>query len=157
MEETTIEACIRKELPSDDQAIALELVRYLHECGLALIKDCGYWVDKHYYLVKFHQACVCFISVNDPDEKENCWTVWSDNMDALGDVPLEPALREIAWRHVDFCGACGSCGGGRRKTIFGKTFENVCVCTFRFDNPEAEGLPFLKKLVGFRKRALLHS
>lgn len=121
------------------------------------MKDCGYWIDKHYYLAKFYESCVCFISIKDPDEKENRWTVWSDDMDTPDDVPIEPALREAAWKHVDFCGACGSCGGGRRKTIFGKTFENVCVCTFRFDNPEAGDLPFLKKLVDIRKRALLHS
>ena len=75
-------------------------------------------------------------------------------MDMLGDAPIEPALQEIAWRHVDSCGACG---GGRRKTISGKTFENVCGCTFRFDNPEVVDFPFLKKLVDIRKRELLHS
>ena len=70
MEEMTIEACIREELPPDDQAIALDFVRYLRESGLELMKDCGYWIDKHYYLAKFHESCVCFISIKDPDEKE---------------------------------------------------------------------------------------
>ena len=39
------------------------------------------------------------------------------------------------------------CGDGRRKTVFGKVFENVCGCTFRVDNPDHDDMAFLKVMV----------
>ncbi|MBQ4623791.1 MAG: hypothetical protein IJB51_04545 [Clostridia bacterium] len=63
---------------------------------------------------------------------------------------VSESVREVAWDHVDHCGNCGSCGGGREKVIFGKTFDDVCGCTFRFDNPTREMLPVMKKLVDIR-------
>lgn len=127
MDERNIEEIIYEELPSDDQEIALDFVGHLHKMKLDFVRDRGYW-------------------------KDNRWTVWSDDMDSsfLEKYPLEKSLRETAWEHVDLCGACGSCGGGRHKIIFGKTFEKVCGCTFRFDNPDAEDLLFMKKMVDIR-------
>lgn len=82
--------------------------------------------------------------------------VWSDDMDAaiLEESSIEKALQETAWKHVDFCGACGSCGGGRNRTIFGREFDNVCVCTFRFDNPDTEAPQFMKEMVKIRMREI---
>ncbi len=59
-------------------------------------------------------------------------------------------IKETAWKHVDHCGRCGSCVGGRRKVIFGKEFSDVCGCTFRVDNPDSDGLLFLEKMVEIR-------
>lgn len=152
MDERNIEEIIYEELSSGDQEIALDFVRHLHKMKLDFVRDRGYWKNKIYYLIKLDDQCVCFIAIKDPDEKDNRWTVWSDDMDSsfLEKYPLEKSLRETAWEHVDLCGACGSCGGGRHKTIFGKTFEKVCGCTFRFDNPDAEDLLFMKKMVDIR-------
>lgn len=61
-------------------------------------------------------------------------------------------LKENAWRNVDHCGNCGSCGGGRYKNIFGKVFNDVCGCTFRIDNPNSEDLFFLKEMVNVRMK-----
>lgn len=76
--------------------------------------------------------------------------------DWLGDYPIENNLKEIAWKHVDSCGNCGSCGGGRKKIIFGKEFASVCGCTFRIDNPNKEDLLFIKKMVEIRKKEILN-
>ena len=73
----------------------------------------------------------------------------------LQDYPIENELREIAWKHVDTCGNCGSCGGGRKKNIFGKEFDRVCVYTFRIDNPDERDLLFMKKMVEIRKEEIL--
>ena len=116
-----IEDVLCAELPFADQTIALDFVRYLHEAETNCIRDNGYWKDKRYYRVKFHQGYVCFLSISDPDEKENRWTVWSAPMDAdcLSEFPIDEELKEIAWKHVDPCASCGSCGGGKRKAVFG--------------------------------------
>ena len=157
MTERKIADYIISELSSDDQKIALDFVECLRDSEMEFVKDEGYWKDKIYYLIKYNAECVCFIAIKDPDEPENRWTVWSDDMDSnfLSNYPIENDLREIAWKHVDSCGHCGSCSGGRKKIIFGKEFDEVCGCTFRFDNPDAEDLVFMKKVVEIRKPEIL--
>ena len=139
-----IEDILCAELPFADQTIALDFVRYLHKAGMNCIRDNGYWKDKQYYRVRFHQGYVCFLSIRDPDET-----------DCLKEFPMDEQLKEIAWKHVDFCVSCGSCGGGKSAAIFGRRFKNVCQCTFRFDNPDADDLRFMKMMVDMRKKELL--
>lgn len=156
MTEKSIEEIINNELPPDDKIDALDFVAFLRGNGFEFIRDKGYWKDKIYFLVLFNNDCVCFISIKDPDETKNRWTVWSDDMSSayLNDITVENRLKESAWEHVDICGNCGSCDGGRPKIIFGRTFNNVCGCTFRFDNPSRHDLIVLKKIVELRKKRI---
>ena len=158
MDDRTIEELICAELLPDDQSIALDFVGYLHKINAEFVRDVGYWKNKIYYLVKYRGECVCFIAIRDPDEPENRWTCWSDDMDSdfLGSYPLENDLKKIAWKHIGHCGSCGSCGGGRKKTVFGKVFDRVCGCTFRFDNPDVQTLLFMKKMADIRILEILH-
>lgn len=144
-----IETYIEDNLCGKDSEIALKFVSFLKENNCEIIKDNDYWKDKIYYIIKSHGKCVCFIAIKDPDEKNNRWTVWSDDIDSamLDSSVVDNELKEIAWNHIDHCGSCGSCGGGRHKIIFGKDFNNVCGCTFRFDNPNSYDLKFLCKMV----------
>jgi len=45
--------------------------------------------------------------------------------------------------------------GGSRKTVFGKEFEYVCRTTMRFDNPDAETVECMKRLIELRKNNIL--
>lgn len=153
MQELTIEEYIAKELSSEEQKTALEFVRFLRDNHLAFYKDnCDYWKDKIYYWVKSGDECICFIAINNPEEENNHWTVWSADMGSewLDEDFVEGDMKETTWRYVDHCGHCGSCRGGRSKVIFGKEFNDVCGCTFRIDNPGQEELSFLKKMVELR-------
>lgn len=151
MTEHTVKDYIHRELSQNDRDIALEFVNYLEDRRLTFYKDnSGCWKDKIYYWVKHGDKCVCFIAINDPDEKENRWTVWSDDMELPEDYPVDSEIKERAWRHIDRCGNCGSCGGGRRKLVFGRDFDRVCGCTFRVDNPDSGDLAFLKIMVEIR-------
>lgn len=152
-----IEDDIMDRLSLNDQEIALDFIAFLRSHELEFVRDNGYWKDKIYYIVKLGTRGVCFIAVKDPDEPDNRWTVWSDDMSSqwLAGYPLEQEIRECAWRHVDICGNCGSCGGGKPKTIFGRKFECVCGCTFRIDNPSEEELSFMKKMVEIRIKEIL--
>ena len=143
MSELNIKDYINRELSLSDREIALKFVRFLEDKNLTFYKDnCDCWKDKIYYWVKLEDKCVCFIAVNDPDEADNRWTVWSDDMgsERLEKSPYAAEINETAWKHVDHCGNCGSCGGGRHKVIFGKEFNDVCCCTFRIDNPDSDDL-----------------
>ena len=157
MDELTIEYHIQRELLPEEQEVALEFVRFLKENQLGFYKDNGaYWKDKLYYWVQQGNACVCYIAIKNPDEGNNHWTVWSEDMGSewLETDSVDDEGKETAWRYVDHCGQCGSCGGGRRKVIFGKKFDDVCGCTFRIDNPKYEDLPFLKKMVEIRRKEI---
>ena len=103
--------------------------------------------------MKYHEKCVCFIAIKDPDEIENHWTIWSDDMGSewLANSLIANNIKEKAWEYVGHCGHCGSCNGGRQKTIFGREFFDVCGCTFIIDNPTKEDLAFLKEMVEIRK------
>lgn len=143
---------IREELPEADQQVAEGVVLFLHQRRATFTRDLGYWKNKIYYWIEYQGECICFIAIRDPEEPENRWTVWSEDMGSqwLAADTVSESVREVAWDHVDHCGNCGSCGGGREKVIFGKTFDDVCGCTFRFDNPTREMLPVMKKLVDIR-------
>lgn len=145
-----IENYIEENLTGEARQTAMDFVSFLRSNELEFIKDNGYWKDKIYYMLKYKAAYVCFIAINDPDEPENLWTIWSDDSNAYEDSDVDDCIKSAAWNYVDHCGNCGSCSGGKRKIIFGKSFERVCGCTFRVDNAKASDLPFLEKMIDLR-------
>lgn len=147
---------INENLSLDDKIIATEFVSFLHDNGFEFYRDTDYWKDKVYYWVKYKDECVCFISIKDYDESENRWTVWTDDIasDYLSADLLDEKTKRLAWSKVDVCGHCGSCSGGKNKVIFGKVFDSVCGCTFRFDNPSFVDLEFMKMIVEVAKKQI---
>lgn len=153
-----IENYIDKNLSGEMKQTALDFVSYLKKNGLTFYRDtCDCWKEKIYYWVKFGEECVCFIAIKDPDEPENFWTVWSDECAAYESKTVGDDVKVVGWSHVDFCGNCGSCGGGREKVIFGRRFPGVCGCTFRIDNAVETDLPFLKEMADLRIKELMNN
>lgn len=152
----SIEEYINENLSSEAKQTALSFVDYLRANNLTFYKDnCDCWKNKIYYWVKFGEECVCFIAIKDPDEPQNLWTIWSDESDLYENYTVTDDIRNTAWKYVDHCGDCGSCGGGKQKIIFGKTFDKVCGCTFRIDNPKSYDLSFLKIMIDLRIKEIL--
>ena len=129
---------------------ALDFAKFLFSNNIEFIKDKGYWKDKIYYLCKFNDEYVCFIAIKDLDEPENYWTIWSEDSNAYAEEIADENIKNTAWKYVDHCGNCGSCGGGKTKNIFGRVFDDVCGCTFRIDNAIQSDLPFLKEMIELR-------
>ena len=151
-----IEREISENLTGEMRETALKFTAFLKSHGLVFHRDrAGDWAEKIYYWVRSDKNCVCFIAVKDPDEPENAWTVWSDDSAAY-EAPLGDAeTSEIGLKYVKRCEKCGACGGGRVKTVFGKRISGVCMCTFRVDNADLNGLPFLKTMVELRLNEIL--
>lgn len=141
---------IEENLCGETKQTALEFAEFLFSNNIEFIKDKGYWKDKIYYLCKFYDEYVCFIAIKDPDEPENDWTIWSEDSNAYEDATAGDSVKNSAWKYVDHCGNCGSCGGGKTKNIFGKMFDDVCGCTFRIDNAKLADMPFLKRMIELR-------
>lgn len=153
----SIEKYINENLSSEVKQTALSFVDYLKANNLTFYKDnSDCWKDKIYYWVNCGDECVCFIAINDPDEPQNLWTVWSDESKLYEYYAVNEEIKETAWRYVDHCGNCGSCGGGKQKIIFGKTFDSVCGCTFKIDNPKSDDLSFLKIMIDLRIEEILN-
>lgn len=153
----SIEKYINENLSSEVKQTALSFVDYLKANNLTFYKDnSDCWKDKIYYWVNCGDECVCFIAINDPDEQQNLWTVWSDESKLYEYYAVNEEIKETAWRYVDHCGNCGSCGGGKQKIIFGKTFDSVCGCTFKIDNPKSDDLSFLKIMIDLRIEEILN-
>lgn len=141
---------IEENLCDETKQTALKFAEFLYSRSIEFIKDNGYWKNKIYYLCKFNDEYVCFIAIKDPDEPENDWTIWSEDSNAYAEEIADENIKNTAWKYVDHCGNCGSCGGGKAKNIFGKTFYDVCGCTFRIDNATERDLQFLKKMIELR-------
>jgi hypothetical protein len=148
---------INNVLKGDAQKNALDFVAYLMASEMLFERGKGYWEDKIYWMIKYKDEYVCFILINGSEDKTETegWTIWSDDSDSnwFSNFPLDEQLKEIAWKNVDVCTNCGGCGnpGGTHKTIFGKEFDNICITTMKFINPDAEALKCVKKMVEIRK------
>ncbi len=156
MSKKNIRDYIRNELSEEEQAIAISFTDYLEENKMEFIKDNGYWKDKIYYLINWQGKGVCYIAIKDPEEPNNHWTVWSDDMGSkwLEANDVDNNIKSVAWNYIGHCGNCGSCDGGKPKTVFGKVFDKVCGCTFRIDNPNEDDLEFMKKMVDIRMKEI---
>lgn len=156
-DKNAIENHIYEALTGDAQRLALEFAVHLQAQDVTIERGTGYWADKRYWMAKYNGKYICFIllnghgSVRHQDEPEG-WIIWLDDVDSrqsqwYANASLDDEMKEVAWRHVDFCANCGSCGGGTCKAIFGKEFNNVCRTTFRFDNPAVTDIECAKELV----------
>ena len=157
MSDKNIEDFINDFHTGDTQIKLLDFVAFLR-ANEVLFERCqfGYWEDKFYWNTKLRDRYVCNILINNDDE--NSWIIWFDGGDSdwFENYPLDEHLKKIAWRNADFCGGCGFCSGGKRKSIFGKDFDNVCRTPVCFKNPDNEELVCMKKMIEIRKKYILN-
>jgi len=138
-----IEDVINDTLSGEGQKNALGFAAYLRTNERPLEESENYWEIKH------KGDPLCFLWVDGSDKKPGPWTIWSSG--EYADFPVDEHIKEIAWANVNPCGSCGGdCSSGKRKTIFGKEFDNLCNSAMAFTNPDAVALECAKKLVQVR-------
>ena len=143
MAEQKFEDVINEALNGDLQKNALDFVKYLRDNEMTVAGA----------KVSYKGNAMCYMHLDGEDEEPGPWTIWSEG-DYSGestDFPIDERMKEIAWEHVNICGSCGSCKPGKRKTIFGKEFDNVCNADIAFYKPNAEELECVIKLLDMRK------
>ena len=160
-ENITIENAILQELDGDNQTVTLDFMSFLHSHKMEFIRGDGYWAGQYYWCVRYMNEDMCYILVNGIDEEKESgpFTIWSETSDTSNlawyeAYPLDEQTKQIAWSNVDICGKCSPnapCYGGLHKKIFGKDFDHVCRCTFRFNKPDKRTFEYIKKLIEIRK------
>ena len=156
MSECKIENYIGDALIGDTRKAAENFFEYLLELDLRFERGQGYWADKLYWMIKHNDEYICFILINDGDDKTepDRWIIWmgDSGLNIFANFMPDERTKEIALKHIDICGKCGGCGtpGGSHKKFFGIEFDNVCVTPMRFDNPNNETVECVKKMVEYR-------
>ena len=152
---TDITKTINDTLNGDALQNAQDFAAFLADSDMQFVRGGGYWADKLYWCVNYKDESVCYILLED-----SSWTVWSDDSDynSFEDFPLGEDMKEIAWKHLGICDNAERCFDGcarKRKVFFGKEFDNVCGTSMKFENPNAEMVECLKKLMEIRKNSIL--
>ena len=151
MSEQGIENFIGDVLAGDMQKNALEFAAYLAASDMLFERGGGYWADKLYWRIKYKDKSVCYVLIKDAS-----WIIWSDDsgVNSFEDFSPDEHMKEIAWKHLDICEKADRCFDGcarGRKTIFGKEFDNVCGTAMKFENPNADTVECMKKIMEIRK------
>jgi len=160
MSKEKIEANINEVLKDSTQENALDFIAYLGTDDMEYVHSDFCWD------VKYKGESVCFIMIGGFEDKHlSHWVIWSDQVpgtwtswadgdknDEYVDFPVDEHIKEIAWANVNKCGQCGGkCSPGRRKTVLGKAFDNLCQSAMVFTNPDTEALDCAKKMIDARK------
>lgn len=153
------EVLIRETFPAGEQEAPLRFLASLRRSGMELERAGEYWAGQFYWAVQYAGRPVCFFLVNGAGDEADMapLTVWTDDGGSpwYEDAELSQQEKELCWAHVDACARCGSCAGGRGKTLFGRKFENVCRTPMRFVRPNGAELALLEKLAEYRKADIL--
>lgn len=145
---TAFEDKIKSMLHGAAQAHALQFARYAEANNMVY----GEHGD-----IRYRDTCICYTHVDGLQQMPGPWTIWTEgDYDALcDDIPMDQEMLAVAWEHVNHCGNCGSgCNPGKRRTILGRTFDDVCSAVMAFTDPDAKALACVTKLLDMRKREI---
>jgi hypothetical protein len=141
------EDVINGNLKNNAQINALDFIAHLRKDeGFSFSKDEN---DDGRWWINYKGNFVCEIQIEISGVTPAGWEMWFYG-DCIGrhDSPVEERIKEIAWENMTLCGNCGAeCAPGKRKTVFGKEFDNVCQSTLAFPNPESDMLDCMKIII----------
>ena len=162
MAENLIEDVIKEKLTGETQQNALGFVAHVRagdESGDFSICYDTQW-GENIWLAKKKDEIVCYINVF-PSHSPDLWmqVLIHGNLGEYAAMTVNEHIKEIAWANMTSCGNCGAnCGPEkRRRTVFGKVFDNVCSDTLWFNNPDAATFDCIKTITDIRKNDILHS
>jgi hypothetical protein len=148
-----IEDAIHELLSGETKKHALDFVTYLREIEMPPddLPEGNVWT------VSYKGAeGVCHILINGAAQYPGPWTIWPDSeYDGAPEyIMVDENLKKTAWEYIKTCSNCGGCGPGKRKTILGKEFDNVCNAAMEFTDPDAEALDCIKNLMILRRNVI---
>jgi hypothetical protein len=145
----TIEGVINDVLTGHAKENALSLIAHLRASGepgkftfsLHDENDDSGWVISN----------VGFMFIDGSEGFPGPWTLWMGEVTSTGedsDISADAHIKEIAWSHIAPCNSCGGdCAPGVNAEIFGKSFENTCQAQLMFNDPDADTVDCMKKII----------
>lgn len=156
-----LEDVIRYKLTGETRQNALDFVAHLSagdESGDFSIRYDTQW-GENIWLAKNKGEIVCYIIVF-PAHSPEFWmqVLIHGNLGEHAAMAVDEHIKEVAWTNMTSCGNCGAkCGPEkRRRTVFGKEFDNVCSDTLWFNNPDAATFDCIKIITDIRKNDILN-
>ena len=146
---------IKENLTGASQKNALNFVQHLISIGMAATGS----INDSRFIYKSKKVCDTYFgsSNNNPGYPEP-WNVWmtNDYDKEIESFPIDNRIKEVAWANVHNCDNCGAdwCISDKRKKIFNRDFDNLCVSVMAFTDPNAEAVECAKKLMEMRKHAI---
>jgi len=131
---------------------ALDFIAYMKASGMTPHTE-------HQGAFEYRGEWVCIVCII-PLDGEPSWVIFDNPLTSkLDDFPVDSPLKEFAWANVNICTSCGGSSGcgsqpGRRKTIFGKVFDNVCTSDVAFWNPDGVALDKIKRMISIWKESV---
>ena len=149
------EDSIRKIPAGETRQNILGFLQYLNSLGMVFAGN----TDDGRVIYKGKKVCDFHIS-GDYSGYPGPWTVWmtGDFGTETECLPDDTRLMEIAWANVHPCDNCGGssvwCGTDKRRKVFGRDFENLCVSPIAFTGSDSEAVGCMKKMAKMRKQAI---
>ena len=108
--------------------------------------------------ITYNDNILCYMHIDGNNDIPGPWTIWSDG-DYSEDTPnltLNAEEKDIVWANINICGNCGAkCAPGKTKSVFGKSFNNVCSAPLQFCDPQGKTLECLKKILRAKKESFI--
>jgi len=148
-----IEDVIGEVLTDNIRKNATDFINYLGADETAFEEGGFCWSPEYKGEPLFH------IKIGGYNNEPDIWIIWSaDDYNGENVSSTDEHIKEFAWANICYCGNCGGCGNpGRSAMVFGKEFDKVCHSALIFENPNAEAIESLKKLVDIRKSNILNN
>ncbi|MCL2286213.1 MAG: hypothetical protein FWC32_07595, partial [Firmicutes bacterium] len=148
-----IEDIIVEFLEGDRQQNALEFVAYLRTNKLnpCYASYNAWWVNyKGKRLISLRVGCKESVRYG---LSTGSWHIghWLQGFNFPDNIDDE--LKQFIWENTLPCIHCQNCAPGHSGSILGKHFESICY--LRIENPDANGLEHVKKLLECKKKVIL--
>jgi len=151
---TKIEGETQNSLNGEILENAMNFIAYLKKSGRTCMLPNGghpefYFTDELSCLIVYSKF------VNDPSEWWNiCCCQSINDVYEHDDFLVDESVKEFAQNKVWKCIGCNGCNapGGRRRTVFGKVFDNACCNLWQFISPNADDL---NKIIKFKITVLV--
>ena len=146
---------IEENLTGDTQKNALNFVQHLISIGMTAKGS----INDSKFIYKGKKVCDTYFgsSSNNPGYPEP-WNVWTtDDYDKeIESIPIDSHMKEVAWANVHNCDNCGAdwCSPDKRRKIFDRDFDNLCVGVMAFTDPNAEAVECMKEMLEIRKMGI---
>jgi len=144
---TSFDEHITETLAGDTQKNALDFAAFLKASGMTTGE--GHGMVEGHSMVMYDGKVIAYMHMDGKPDLPGPWTIWpSWKQTVMDGFILDEATIAIVHANVNICSNCArNCARGSTKTVYGKSFDNVCGAKLAFTDPNPETLKCVKTLL----------